>query len=280
MSRLNQTSNRGAFRAKLVQQYRSILFRRQYANEDLCRSALFFAPHPDDETLGCGGTIAKKIISGASVHVVVMTDGCHSHSHLMSGEQLRSIREQEAKAATSILGVDHRHLTFLNYVDGQLDKHQASATSDVVTLLERIRPEEVFVPFDGEEPTDHLATNQIVYAAIEQANISVQIYEYPIWYWMQWPFAKPPLPGRSHIPKASVTTALSNLKLLTTFRSAVFVEDVLQIKNAALQEYRTQMSRYIGDERWKTLKDIADGDFLDCFLQDWEIFRARGRVRR
>ena len=43
------------------------------------RSALVLAPHPDDETIGCGATILRKVAAGTPVTVFVATDGRHSH---------------------------------------------------------------------------------------------------------------------------------------------------------------------------------------------------------
>ena len=57
------------------------LDRRMNGPETLCRprAAMVFAPHPDDETLGCGGTVVKLRRAGVDVHIVFMTDGRHSH---------------------------------------------------------------------------------------------------------------------------------------------------------------------------------------------------------
>jgi hypothetical protein len=50
----------------------------------LGKPAIIFAPHQDDETLGCGGTIIRKKQAGANLQIVFMTDGCRSHAHLMT----------------------------------------------------------------------------------------------------------------------------------------------------------------------------------------------------
>ncbi len=46
---------------------------------ELARSALVFSPHPDDECLGCGGTIIRKKQAGSTVKIVHLTDGSRSH---------------------------------------------------------------------------------------------------------------------------------------------------------------------------------------------------------
>jgi len=84
--------------------YRGIMNRvvSELDEKDLERTAAVFSPHPDDETLGCGGTIIKKKRAGAEVKVFFMTDGRKSHSHLISGDKLKCIRAREAFAASRL----------------------------------------------------------------------------------------------------------------------------------------------------------------------------------
>ena len=69
---------------------------------------IVFAPHPDDETLGCGGTIAKRIVEGYEVIIVIMTDGRHSYLEMLgidkdpTPNELKEIRKEEVKRATRI----------------------------------------------------------------------------------------------------------------------------------------------------------------------------------
>src|SRR5271165_6675226 len=67
-----------------------------------------FAPHPDDESLGCGGLIARLKDEGSLVHVVVMSDGSGSHpnSRRYPGPKLAALRQTEARAAVARLGLD------------------------------------------------------------------------------------------------------------------------------------------------------------------------------
>src|SRR5262245_5575363 len=75
-------------------------------NHDLSQRAIVFAPHEDDEVLGCGGTILRKRRLGADVAVVFMTDGSGSHPGLMPADEMKELRAAEARAACSLLGVD------------------------------------------------------------------------------------------------------------------------------------------------------------------------------
>src|SRR5947208_6372296 len=97
-------------------------------NSDLVRPAVVFSPHPDDETLGCGGTIIRRRLLGADVSVVFMTDGSASHRRLMPALDLTALRAREARAACRILGVNEQSISFLNFEDGQLESHREAAT--------------------------------------------------------------------------------------------------------------------------------------------------------
>src|SRR5436309_3449421 len=79
------------------------------------RSTLVIAPHPDDETLGCGATIARKTAAGTSVHVVVVADGSRGHAtdDLADHSGLAARREAECRAALARLGVGADDVVFL-----------------------------------------------------------------------------------------------------------------------------------------------------------------------
>ena len=77
------------------------------SKSDLAASAIVFSPHQDDETLGCGGTIARKKEAGAEVKVVFMTDGSLSHHRFIAQDELIELRQQSNKGCTEI-GINSR----------------------------------------------------------------------------------------------------------------------------------------------------------------------------
>ena len=89
----------------------------------LVARALVFAPHQDDEVLGCGGTILSKIAAGADVRCVFLTDGSASHRGLLARDELVALRRREALAAGGILGLAADRITFLGLPDGDLERH-------------------------------------------------------------------------------------------------------------------------------------------------------------
>jgi LmbE family N-acetylglucosaminyl deacetylase len=240
----------------------------------LRRSAIVFAPHQDDETLGCGGTIIRKRRAGAEVWVVFLTDGSGSHRHLMAEEELRTLREQEAAAAARLLEVEADHVIFLRFKDGQLTQQQSAAVLAVTQVLEHLEPEALFIPYRREAPADHAATYAIVQAALARTGRNgIEVYEYPVWFWQHWPWMRVPLRRRREALGALARSLRANWALLHEFRCGVDIQDVLMLKQTALDAHRSQMTRLQPDQRWLTLGDVSDGEFLDCFFQAREIFR-------
>ena len=84
------------------------------------QSILIVAPHPDDETLGCGGAIALLRQLNVSVKVLIVSDGTKSHPNSLTypPPALKELRERESLAALAILGVASEAVTFLGMPDG------------------------------------------------------------------------------------------------------------------------------------------------------------------
>src|ERR1700712_111201 len=70
-------------------------------------TCLILAPHPDDESLGCGGLIASCVAAGRTPLVVILTDGAGSHpnSRTFPPDRLRAVRAQEARDAVGCVGL-------------------------------------------------------------------------------------------------------------------------------------------------------------------------------
>jgi hypothetical protein len=104
----------------------------------------------------------------------------------------------------------------------------------------------------------------------------VTVFEYPIWSWCQWPFVGVALRGGTDGVKALMTTLAFPFRLLQDTTCRLYIGDVLGIKRAALEQHRSQMTRFVPDPNWRTLGDVSDGDFLACFFQEHEYFRRYG----
>ena len=87
--------------------------------------ALVAAPHPDDETLGCGGLLLARHARGVPASVVFLTDGAGSHQGGSSGPGLAERRKAEGAEACRRLGAAPPE--FLNFPDGALHEHVEAA---------------------------------------------------------------------------------------------------------------------------------------------------------
>jgi len=147
---------------------------------------IVFAPHPDDETLGCGGTIAKRLKEGYEVMVVLMTDGSQAFSGVLgidtdpSPERLREIRRDEVRRAMRMLNVKEENLLFLDFEDESLEKNEEKAKDKVMEILNKNQPSEVYFPYEKDSHPDHRATNHIVRNSIKKLRLSVKCYRYSI----------------------------------------------------------------------------------------------------
>jgi len=149
--------------------------------------ALIIAPHQDDATLGCGGLIARKRLLADAVHVAYITDGgaAYPNHPTLTRTALAVMREAEARRAMQILGVDGAELTFLGASDGTLLHLGAAAAADLVlrigTVLEQVRPDEVFLPCRHDGSSEHDAVFVLVARALAASGLRPRVMEYPIW---------------------------------------------------------------------------------------------------
>ena len=113
---------------------------------------MVFAPHPDDETLGCGGTIAKRTAESFEVIIVVLTDGIHAFSksdsltQKISREELKQIRKDETVKAVKVLGVPKENVLFLDFEDGKLFNYFEDVKLKTLEILNKFQPVEVYIP--------------------------------------------------------------------------------------------------------------------------------------
>jgi LmbE family N-acetylglucosaminyl deacetylase len=142
------------------------------------RKLMAVLAHPDDESLGVGGTLAKYASEGVEVFLVTATrgDGGRFRGHRAGEHQhpgpaaLAAIRETELRAAAQVLGV--REVSLLDYHDQHLDRaHPHDAVGRIVRELRRVRPDVVltFGPDGAYGHPDHIAVSQFTTAAVVAA---------------------------------------------------------------------------------------------------------------
>ena len=129
------------------------------------KSILILAAHPDDEVLGCGGTIAKLADEGATIHVAFLADGVFSRAGA-AGEQQAELNARRAAAqkACDILGV--KSVFFGEFPDNRMD---TIALLDIIkpieTLVAKYQPDTVFTHHAGDVNIDHRRIHEAVVTA-------------------------------------------------------------------------------------------------------------------
>ena len=124
---------------------------------------LVIAAHPDDEVLGCGGTIAKHVEAGDSVSILFMTNGVSARSEegLSDASNKRRMMAEQAKL---ILGVNEN--TYLDFPDNAMDSVVfIDIVKTVENKIDELQPEIIYTHFSGDLNIDHRLTSQAVMTA-------------------------------------------------------------------------------------------------------------------
>lgn len=158
----------------------------------MSKRLLALLAHPDDESFGPGGTLARYAAEGTAVHVVIATDGAAgsvAEGFEETHHRLVEVRSQELAAATQVLGV---HLHTLNYRDSGyindpanqhpdafINTDETVAIGRVVHLLRAIRPQVVITHDEtgGYFHPDHIFCWKITHAAFSAAGDGTQYPE-------------------------------------------------------------------------------------------------------
>lgn len=143
---------------------------------------LVLAPHPDDEVLGCGGTLALHSAQGDEVHVLVFYDGAGGdRGWYGSKRELIQRRRVETLQGGQCLGsLDY---TFWNYAEGLQPDPGAwcGAVERLADFLRSCAPQICYAPWPGEQPQDHQLVGQLAIAAMAQAKIDCELWGYEVW---------------------------------------------------------------------------------------------------
>jgi LmbE family N-acetylglucosaminyl deacetylase len=143
---------------------------------------LVLAPHPDDELIGCGGTLARLIAAGARVTVVHATDGSEAASLWHAPERVRrEVRLEEAKRVGEAMGFER--LIFWRESNAAFAE-RPERVSELTRLLEELEPALVFTPFVTDIHPDHRVLNRMLaqaLAAAPAAGRAARVLNYQVW---------------------------------------------------------------------------------------------------
>lgn len=138
-------------------------------------NVLVIAPHPDDEILGVGGTIAKRAISGDDVYVCVVTKA----GEPLFREELVKQARNECREADKYLGV--KETFFLDFPAVRLEEIPRYKLNDgLMQAVQRVKPDEVYIPHRGDMQLDHKMIVDAVMVALRPKydHVVKRIYAY------------------------------------------------------------------------------------------------------
>ena len=233
-----------------------ILPLRSHAALDGFGRTLIVAPHPDDESLGCGGLIALLRRQDIPVNVLFVSDGTGSHpnSEVYPPRRLQALREREAVAAMRQLGVSWQALFFMRLKDrfvpmpGQAGFEEAAHR--LYHQLKHHSPNTILLPWRRDPHGDHEATWHLIHTALRSIPASPRLIEYPIWGWM-------------HMPRNGALQEIEQ----TAWR--LDIRAVLPCKKAAIAAHRSQLTDMIEDDPngFRITPDIRAH-----FERPWELY--------
>ncbi len=210
---------------------------------------LVVAPHPDDETLGCGGALALLNSLNCDVRVLVISDGTRSHPHSLkyAAPKLQKLRESETLAALHLLGLEAKNVTFLGLKDGSIPTEYESAVARCHAYLAEINPQLIFLPWRYDPHPDHRASWQLIQTALASLP-QPKIIEYPIWDWDE--------EQRGNLPEQAKIWRLD-------------IGKVVLLKQQAISAYRSEITDLIDDdpEGFRLTSSM-----LANFTRPWEVY--------
>jgi N-acetylglucosamine malate deacetylase 1 len=200
------------------------------------------APHPDDETFGCGGTMRMLAESGVAVDVAFMTRGEQGIEEgttqtAEASQRLAEVRTKEGQAACEVLGV--RNVFFLEGSDTRL-KDEPHLAGSIGHLLRSVPYQRVFCPWPEDSHEDHKATFALLRQAIEENGLNTKLWLYEVW---------KPLPANTFVP----------------------IDRTMEAKRRAIDQYQSQLSQlnyregFVGLAAYRSLF-CPSSSFAEAFL--------------
>lgn len=201
---------------------------------------LVFAPHADDEVLGCGGVIAKYAEMGTEVHVCIVTNAFPP-----IGDNSKAVKNgwpinlyPEAMAAKEVLGIKEYH--FLLFPAVLLETVPRNELNEKIqNLIDEIEPEVVYIPHFGDMQKDHTLTSEAVMVAVRPKgkHIVSKVYSYETLSETEW-----------NIPHAK------NAFIPNTF---VDISDQIDKKLNAMVCYKSQLGEFPNPRALETVSSLA-----------------------
>lgn len=193
---------------------------------------LVVAPHPDDEVLGCGGSISRFSSEGADVHTVIITMGT---KEFYPQKMIDNI-QKEAFIAKDKLGYSKLHI-LEGFLPAKLDTYPQSILNEALdNLIQKIKPHILFLPHRGDLHKDHQIVHDSTLVAARPHN-------------------------RGHMPSQifSYETLSETEWGIASFTPNVFIDisTYLENKILAMKCYKSQLMEFPHSRSLESIKSIA-----------------------
>ncbi|MDD7699702.1 MAG: PIG-L family deacetylase [Spirochaetia bacterium] len=175
----------------LFRQFRLWVIRRLQGNTPLSVESfdnlVVLAPHPDDETMGCGQLLARAVKQGIACKVLVVSDGTGAHQNCCSLDEntLANCRRLSCRKALKVLGLSEENLVFMGFPDGKLHQHVDEIFNRVLEQINGIHCT-LLVPHELEGWGDHKAIT-LVGKRLAVAK-GYNLLSYCVWFYFSMPF--------------------------------------------------------------------------------------------
>lgn len=196
------------------------------------RPFIVIAPHPDDESLACGGLIADACRQGLRGKVVIVSDGAGSHpnSKAYPRERLGALREEEAKRAGAELGLKPEDMLFLRLPDRFVPCKGGEAERAIAAIADcasETGARSLFVSWRHDPHCDHEASYRIA-REVQRRISDITLFEYVVW-------------GHTLPPATDVDPIRSGFRIRLD-------QEALERKRRAIAAHRSQTTELIDDD--------------------------------
>lgn len=224
-------------------------------NFTLNKTILVVAAHPDDEMLGCAGTLARLTQNGSSITILLLGEGPTARLPSKNGGGYSLCKEasNSAMAAAKTIGIND--VRFANLPDNRFDTISLlDIIQHIESIAEEIQPDIIFTHHAGDLNKDHCLTHQAVMTAFR------------------------PLPDAKHVAilgfEVLSSTEYSAPHTAPPFIPNIYVniEDTLQVKILTLQAYASEMRPWPHPRSFEAVEHLAKLRGCHCGCNAAEAF--------
>jgi len=221
------------------------------------KKILVIAAHPDDETLGCGGTISKFTKEGNLAKVVFLSDGVSSRDEKKNSQKKIKIRNNQALSACKILGI--KKIIFYDYPDNALDTISLlKITKSIEKQIFEFKPNIIFTHNSDDLNIDHRIVSEATIIATRFYKLKHEILSYEV----------------------LSSTDLNFHKSANNFKPNYFVDIKNEIKKKiqALKKYNKEIRKFPHPRSEKGVKVLSNYRGMFAGLEYAEAFKLIKKI--